>query len=462
MRRLRLILLALFPAILAGTAFLALAHAAPANQEAPPETPACQVDLTKVADPDSLLLGDTVQVTMVISHTCPAFVPPLDLIFLVDVSNSMTTGDRRTRVTDPCGVGPDPGSDPFPTKDTEPTHPTTPGVETPIPTQDPGGVSPTESVSNTVPTRPPVLPIDPGGPTSGPADPRATQPPDPGTPPPTPNLETPPATEDPGGVGPTRPPGYDREPIEDPGSLNLVRDAAAFIRDFVKEPAVQAAADAGDLRLGLIAFESRPHTISSLTSKLTRINSGVSRLENLPHGQTNIAMGFYRANQIMFRAQERDRELNRVIVVISDGKFDQRTLRGLRQRDEVVHFAVAMGPQPDLAKLNDLVDERAYVLGPRDYPTFLDYYGTVMQPPRGATMTRAVVKDDLTDSMRYIDGSAAPTSTFAAGIIEWVFEPPARRVTMTYEIEPMEAGVWPVSDDASVEWLEATGLTGNA
>jgi Mg-chelatase subunit ChlD len=459
MRRLRFIWLALIPIAIASTAFLALVHAEPVLEATPPAAPGCLVDLTKIADPTVVNLGDTLQVTMVMSHTCPAFVPPLDLLFLVDISNSMTTGDKRNRLTDPCGIGPDPGSDPFPTKELPPETPGTPTepVKTP-----PSQVEPTKAVSNTVPTRPPVLPIDP---TQGPVvDPNPTKPPTPpiGTPgEPTEPVKTPPSHLPPTS-GP--PPGYDRDPGEDPGKLNLIRDEAQFIRDFIREPAVQQAAASGQLRIGLIAFESRPHTIASMTSKLTRINSGVSRLENLPHGKTNISLGFYRANQNLFRGQKGARIVNRAIVVMSDGKFDQRTIRGLRQRKDVLHFAIAMGPSPDHAKLNDIVTEREYQLGWKDYQKFVEYYGTVMQPPRAAQMVRAVIRDDLADNMKYIDDSASPpspTSTFQAGVIEWRFEPPAQRITMTYEVEPLEPGTWPISDSAVVDWEDAAARTGN-
>jgi uncharacterized protein YegL len=46
-------------------------------------------------------------------------------------------------------------------------------------------------------------------------------------------------------------------------------------------------------------------------------------------------------------------------------------------------------------------------------------------------------------------------------VIEWLFEPPAQRITMTYEVQPLEAGTWPVSDKASVEWLDSVAQTGN-
>lgn len=447
MRRVHLPVL-LLSFVLLASAFLTLADA-----QTPPAAPgaACQVGLTKHVDPDSLRLGDTVQVTMIMTHTCPPQTPPMDLMFLVDISNSMTKGEDA-RISDPCG--PDPGNDPLPTK-ADPEQ--TPGTgEPPKPPTIPGITEPTEC-----PTRPPVLPIiDPTrpsitDPTAGPTkdvEPPGT--PDPRTPPVEPTR--------PSIIGPTRPSIIDpTRPREEPGNEDLIREAQQFLRSFVQEPAVRQAADEGRLRVALVAFESRSHTIASLTSKLSRISSGSSRLDSLPHGTTNVALGFYRANQIMDRGLDASQGANRVIVLLSDGKFDNRTIRGLRTREGIQHLAVAMGRQPDLSQLNNIVSERRFLLGQRDYQAFMDLYNGDLQLPRNVSLVRALVHDELAGNMRYVAGTAHPTATVTGQIIEWLLEPPGTPITMTYRVEPLEAGRWPVSQEAKVDWLDSIGRSGS-
>lgn len=451
MRRLLHSALVLVPALILAGAFLQLASA---QTPAPPVAgPGCQIGLSKIAEPSTIGLGETVKVTMVVTSSCPSVAPPMDLMFLVDISNSMTKGEE-SRITDPCG--PDPGVDPLPTK---PDPNATPGDQTkepPEPTQ-PGASEPT-----VCPTRPGVLPIiDPTRPPiSQPTTvPTKTTPGTPGTPGTDPTSHVP----TPGSVigGPTRSAVIDPRPIEDPGTEDLIREMQKFIRDFTTEPTVQQAAAEGRLRVALVAFESRPHTIAGLTAKLTRITSGVSRLDSLPHGTTNVAMGFYRANQLMDRGLDATRGANRVIVVLSDGKFDARTVRGLRTRQGIIHLAVAMGKSPDLRLLNDIVTERHYLLGQRDYPAFFDLYTNELQKPRVVTLARALVHDELQSNMRYVTGSAWPTATVTGQVIEWLFEPVTTPVTVTYEVEPLEGGVLPISVAAHTDWLDTIGRSGS-
>jgi Mg-chelatase subunit ChlD len=463
-RRLPLVLIGLIPIILIASAFVALAHAAVVDQAPAPTS--CQIGLTKSADPTSVRLGDTVQVTMIMTHTCPTVMPPMDLLFLVDVSNSMTKGDNSGRVVDPCG--PDPGIDPLPTRPLGPTATDDPNAPPPEPTR--------SDQPTPCPTRRPVLPVPatntPGGPIPGVPTPTRGTVPDPRTPQPptTPTRGVPPT---PGGsVGPTPggsvPPGSTPggtiidpgTPLEPPGTDDLIREVQSFLRQFLKEQAVIDAAAQGRLRISLVAYESRPHTVSSLTSKLTRIQSGVARLANLPHGTTNISLGFYRANQIMARGASTAQDAQRFIVLFSDGKFDQRSIRSLRLRKEIKHLTVAMGPSPDNVQLGDIATELKYRFTQRDYRNVADLLIGELTRARQLRLTRALVQDELAPNMTYVNLSATPPVTVTGQLLEWLFAPPGTPVTMTYRVEPLEAGRWPVSARADVNWTNSELITG--
>jgi Mg-chelatase subunit ChlD len=457
MHRLRFLVLALVPFALVATAFIALAQAEPAQQAVTPPQ-ACAVGLIKSVDPDTIRLGDTAKVTLVMTHSCPSVVPPTDIVFLIDVSNSMTKGEKP-RLDDPCG--PDPANDPLATN---PPKGTPSGSAEPPPTEDPGGNVPTAC-----PTRKSSLPIDPvASPVpTGPGSIFPTVPshPSPGT---TPGLMTPPPTQDPGGIGATTTPGNNpggpggpTKPSEEPGTEDLIREVEQMLRQFLREPDIVQAAEKDQLRIALVAFESRPHTISWPTNKLSRITSGLGRLDNLPHGTTNAALGFYRAHQALERSAAQDRVANRVVVILTDGKFDQRTIRGLRTRKEVTYAAVAMGKSPDFNQLNNIVTNRQDLLTQRDYDKLVAFAVNVVTASRTTGMTEAVVQDELSDSMSYVNGSGTPTVTVTGQLLEWKFAPPPSPVTMTYEVQPLEPGLWPVSARADASWKDSEGRTGS-
>ncbi|MCE7938377.1 MAG: hypothetical protein DYG90_07305, partial [Chloroflexi bacterium CFX6] len=85
-----------------------------------PATSDCATGLSKTVDPSQVQPGDTARVTMVITHTCADYRLPMDMIFLVDVSNSMTRGsalgaDPGTgKPTEAPGLATQPPPDPIP------------------------------------------------------------------------------------------------------------------------------------------------------------------------------------------------------------------------------------------------------------------------------------------------------------------------------------------------------------
>ena len=152
MRRLTLLLSFLAPVALMAAGFAALARAAPAAQPRT-EPSGCVPDLRKWAEPESLVLGQTAQVSLVVSSTCPMRYLPVDLIIVADESNSMTR--RRTSAAQPPG---EPTRPPIPDPSAPPPTPVPPGpITTPggPPVTTPGGPPPT-------PVRPPLSP--PAGP----------------------------------------------------------------------------------------------------------------------------------------------------------------------------------------------------------------------------------------------------------------------------------------------------------
>ena len=189
MRRISLLAAGILSIGLTVLAFGSLATAAPTVQEIEaPTVSGCESIMTKIVTPDRLLLGGTASVTMVMTHTCPGKQQPVDIMFLVDASNSMTR-DSRGGIADPGDPG-DP-TDPPPMK-TEPAKPlNVAGFDQALlesiafgPDQDPGvpppGTNPGPGASDDPPGCNRNDAIGPGGP----GDPPGPNPPGP---PPGPN-----------------------------------------------------------------------------------------------------------------------------------------------------------------------------------------------------------------------------------------------------------------------------------
>ena len=82
MRRLTLAMVFVLPIGLLAAGFATLALAEPSRQLAEPS--GCAMDLRKWVEPESLVLGETAQVSLLVSSTCPTRYLPVDLIIVAD------------------------------------------------------------------------------------------------------------------------------------------------------------------------------------------------------------------------------------------------------------------------------------------------------------------------------------------------------------------------------------------
>lgn len=504
--RYRQFALGIIPPLLTLIAFGAL----PLRIDAQPADPGdsisdCEMSLLKTVTPDRLLLGESATVSLVVDHHCPDYALPIDLVFLVDISNSMTRGSGA--VTGPPGGGGDPGpapgpgpgpgpidpppsplelfpnpldwqlSDrlglpdqdppapgppPVPPAPGEPGEPA-PGVPSPgNPNEDPPGCVDNDAA------RPPGGAVDPPG-SPGPISPPPA--PGPGEPPPrktepvrTPlptRTSEPDPTVPPGKATATSIPGIIGEP---PGNADLIRDAQSFIRDFFDDPLIQADLDSDRLRVGLVSFNNRARRLVSLTEKSTRV---VSRLSLLRGGdRTRIDLGLMMAERVLtesnsYRTILKDKDRRKVIILISDGGFCERDMRR-RVDGKIDIVTLAAGRGIYTRRLRDIATEAQYALdlNARAVKEVVTLYDRDFRDVRPVTITRLEVREQPHDVVGYIPGSEAPPVTVMAGkTMRWNYSPPPSVFTHTYEIRPTAIGVHRVGEISEFNWLDTQGRT---
>lgn len=492
MRRSRLLALGLVPPLFAIAALSVLASPALQPQVTPPASD-CRIGLQKSVAPGQVQPGDTARVTMVITHTCPDYKLPMDWVFLVDVSNSMTRGSTvkpdpgAAEPTAPIGgartppVPPEPlpfllgGLDPSSVADLPAD--VEPDQVRPLPTQDPGGTLPGPGAQRPgdqpAGCEPAAKPTDDGGvgtPTAlGPLRPRPTSGPPGGmrTPPPTlppGGVRTPPPTQDPTGV-------RDPEVVdgEQPGAEDLIRDARMFIREFVDEPAVQRDLKSGHLRLGLVAFNDRGRRLMSLTEDGKRIVSRLGLLRG--EGNTRIDLGLRKAEQVLADSSanraRREQDRVRVIVVISDGQFCARDTR-VKIDKEVHVITLAAGRSANQRLLREIASEQEFALTLRDLQEVMYLYSTTRSKRpipafRPVRLTELALREELAGNMKLVAGSASPPPSAQTGQrLDWVFPNPSSPITVTYDIEPQEAGIHPISVVSQADWKDTEKRPGTA
>ncbi|HUE96011.1 MAG TPA: VWA domain-containing protein, partial [Longimicrobiaceae bacterium] len=503
MRRLILMAAGLAPLALTLLAFAALASAAPHFQEVEePTVSACEPGLYKTVTPDRLLLGQSAQVTLVMTHTCPSAQTPIDIMFVVDESNSMT------RAAGDPGMPPPGGPERTPTVEPIRTPPLLILGEAGLNFDLSSGL-PFETFQD--PGPPPPEPPPGSGPGPGDGDPPGCGGNDSGGP------GLPPGPEPPPGPGPgpltaaersalsgmsvaiipalrdgdspnqasrtptvnprgTPTPTSEAEEGEPAGSEDLIRDVRDWLNDFVDDERIQADIDSGNLRLGMVAFNARARTIVKLSEfdQAHRVASLSSRLRG--QDETRIDMGFQRAitelggtTRILGGSEGR----KQFVVILSDGAFCLRDLRRVRESREIQIATVSFGRSGWEHRLNDLASESRFAFTSPELEAFLEIYHKELSSAAADEIVRLVFKDELRENMQLVPGSVVPLPSGIDGqTIRWdalrageeITTTPritiAPVITLTYEIEPQEPGSHFVSYDAIARWRDTQGLPG--
>lgn len=507
-RRSRLFALGIIPPLLTLLAFGALV---PAGTQAQPADPAdsvsdCEMSLLKTVTPDRMLLGESATVTMVVDQQCPDYGVPIDLVFLVDTSNSMTRGtpgggggsvDPGEPIPGPVPPDPGPGpgdpprpaplsaigaqmswrlvdalgvplqDPPAPIPPPEPPGPGEPGEPAPgvpspgNPNEDPPGCVDNDAVgpgggSVDPPPGGPGPVVPPPAPAPGTSVPRRTEPVR--TP-----IATPPdrPTEAPGRPTDAVSPGESGEPA---GNADLIRDAQKFIRDFFDEEMIQDDLDNGRLRVGLVDFNDRARRLVSLTEKGTRVVSRLSLLRG--GGRTRVDLGLAMAERVLtdtssYRTALKDKNRQKVIILISDGAFCERDMRR-RVGDEIEIVTLAAGRGIYTRRMRDIATESEYVLdlNARAIAEVMDLYDRVFRDVRPVSITRLEVREKPNPIVGYVPGSEAPAVTGMDGTtMRWNYAPPASVFTHTYQIRPTAVGTHRVSEISEFDWLDTEGRT---
>jgi len=477
--------------------------AAKPGSQTPVTTSNCQVEMQTIVTPEQLVLGSTADVTLRLQQSCPENRRPVDLVFLVDTSNSMTRGGpvRPGEANDPPGdpiapVPPDPGKGDPPPPDPEPPAPflaasvatvfdlAASTLQDPVPPIDPGD----PPVKPPPPADPPA-PGDPGSTNrpgaadsepAGCIDPRGN---DGGSGAPTPPgnapIDPPPPRVPPGDPGdPTRPvPTRTPSPqgnmggsnsgagsAEPAGTEDLVRLAKQFIRDFVEQPRIEKDMADGSLRLGLVAFSDRGRRLVSLTSEGQRIATRTNLLRG--GGKTRIDLGLRTAERVLIDPNRRRLEppdlRAKVIVVISDAAFCQKDLR-VNVNSSIQIATLLAGRSPWARRMRDVATDNAYVLNlrPAGLPDLLKLYERDFAEIRAVSIETLTIRGEIQPDMELVEGSMNPAPAKREGqVMEWTWTPPSAAVAVSFQVKPLQPGFRRIDVNTTSAWTDTEADTG--
>jgi hypothetical protein len=391
---------------------------------ATPNISSCVAALTKDADPRSLSLGQSAQAALAISITCAARLKPVDLVILADESNSMV---KDSEIKDP------------PTAGTPGGGLSTPGgpINTPEPTKDPGG-SPGGS-------------DEPSWCSVGSGSIRVTDTPTPRRPPrrtATPGLAEPTAV------------------LETAGGENLIKEEQSWVKDLLDQEVVKRDMASDRLRIGFYSFNATTRVKQSLTNDPARISSAAARLRG--DDVTRINAGMRDAERALAgtgaRVELGDDGRVQIIALLSDFEFCQKDIRsGGRPDKSISVITVGIGRKFHQKNWRELASDSHMALKVNEVKEAVHIYDEVLAAPIPVSVAKLDAHDQLSDNMGLVAGSVQPvTATIAGQLISWSLDPLKLPWTLGYAVVPADAGTFPLSADAGIEWIDSQGLPGSA
>lgn len=149
----------------------------------------------------------------------------------------------------------------------------------------------------------------------------------------------------------------------------------------------------------------------------------------------------------------------KLIVLMSDFQFCQRDMRSIRDDTDVI--TIGFGRGLNRRNHRDMASERELALEKSDLKEVIRLYDKILAPPKPIAFQHLTVRDTLADNMRLMPGSVSPVTVTVTGqLLEWQFDAPVLPVRLSYDVQPQDSGMHPISASAEAEWTDSEGLVG--
>ena len=230
--------------------------------------------------------------------------------------------------------------------------------------------------------------------------------------------------------------------------------------------ALLAELDALAARLGLVSFDDAGALILPLGSPRAEILTALARLQ--PGGDSRLGAGLDLARR---QLETSDPAVRRRLVVLSDGEYTDSLaapLEGLAAAG--VDLTVLIYPvssfDPSMARNLERLIGRPGSVHVAPSPTEIAEIARTLTGYRAERLLfeTLTLTDEVPTNMRYLPGSAQPPAAWdpVGRRLTWRFDAVAAAsgLSLTYQLEPLESGVWPTNVFAATEHRDGLGRSG--
>ncbi len=268
-----------------------------------------------------------------------------------------------------------------------------------------------------------------------------------------------------GACPPARSPAQLMWVVDDSRSMSF-DDALSRARDFLAQSLLDL--DPEGIEQGLVGFEEGARLIQPLGTAPGALRSSILALE--PEGDTRMAAGIDLATAEL-TGPRGDPSARRVMVLVTDGLAKDEPLQAAERARaagielQVLIFATYEYSEDVRRAMAELAGADARVIVdpmPLDLePLVRNLSGLVPEP---GLFEAIRVLDRIPANMRYLAGSADPPARYDADAHSLTWElgavTAAAGLRLTYDLQPLECGLWPTNIEATADYLDALGQPG--
>lgn len=221
-------------------------------------------------------------------------------------------------------------------------------------------------------------------------------------------------------------------------------------------------------RAATVLFASQAELTQVLTDDAAAVIRGVAQAR--AGGGTNIADALLAAGDELAspRAQPDGRK---AVVLLTDGKPDGgldprgRALAqaaGLRAAGITV-YAIGLGADVDSALLTELAGDASRYFQAPSAAELSGIYRLIARRLLADKLLRDIaVDDEVPANMRYVIGSSRPPAAWDGRVLRWRLGAVATDgLLLSYQVEPLQAGVWPTNVRATGRYTDGVGHSGD-
>lgn len=246
---------------------------------------------------------------------------------------------------------------------------------------------------------------------------------------------------------------------------NKLQDAQDAARRFVSKMNFDIS------KIGVTSFSDKAYVDCELTDQRGRAISAINNLE-LKFG-TDVEGGLDYSREVIVRGRMRNPDPDlpdptEIIIMLSDGLPYPRNQNplgaaGRIKSQKILISTVCVGADCDRSLMRSIATRPDLFFDVRDSGKLLRVYDQLAEQFLDTQLRTMTIVDELPDNMRYVEDSAnPPPDEVAPDSLKWTMDViPSAGVTVTYQVEPLEAGIWPTNRQAFGDFRDTSDGIGH-